>query len=308
MRRRRPPLNPLRTFEVAARHMSFTDAADELGVSQVAVSRQIRALEEYLEVSLFERTHRSIRLTETGERLFPAVNRSLDDLERAVATVSMRGRRDVLYVHTHTTFGQRWLIPRLQHFHDRFGDIEIRLTASVHPTIDPKAKQAVVIRTGTGDFDGFDAEFLAPLELVPVCAKQLARSWKVKDAPDNLARHTLLHSFARPHDWDMWLAAAGVTGIDATRGLKFENSVLAYEAALQGIGVAMGVRVLVAEYLRLGSLIAPFRHVLPLDVGYYLLVPTNRRPSTAMKVFRSWLLEEIGSSPRQTVTVAPSAR
>jgi LysR family transcriptional regulator, glycine cleavage system transcriptional activator len=294
MLRNRPPLNPLRTFEVAARHMSFTDAAQELGVSQVAVSRQIRALEEYLEISLFERTHRSIRLTENGERLFPAVNRALDDLERAVASVSMHGRRDVLYVHTHTTFGQRWLIPRLQHFHDRFRNIEIRLTASVHPTIDPKAKQAVVIRTGTGDFDGFDAEFLAPLELIPVCAKQIVKAWKIKGSPDNLAGHTLLHSFARPHDWEMWLASAGVKKIDATRGLRFENSVLAYEAALQGIGIAMGVRVLVSEYLRLGSLVAPFKHVLPLDIGYYLLIPKNRRISPAMRVFRNWLLEEIG--------------
>jgi LysR family glycine cleavage system transcriptional activator len=298
MLRRRPPLNPLRTFEVAARHMSFTGAAQELGVSQVAVSRQIRALEEYLEVSLFERTHRAIGLTENGELLFPAVNRALDDLEHAVAAVSMRGRRDVLYVHTHTTFGQRWLIPRLQHFHDKFGNIEIRLTASVHPTIDPKAKQAVVIRTGTGNFDGFDAEYLAPVELLPVCAKQLSRTWKAKDAPAQLAKRTLLHSFARPHDWEMWLASAGITGIDPTRGLKFENSVLAYEAALQGIGVAMGVRVLVSEYLRLGSLVAPFGHVLELDLGYYLLMPKNRRPSPAMKAFRNWLMEEIGSGRR----------
>jgi LysR family glycine cleavage system transcriptional activator len=295
MQRRRPPLNPLRTFEVAARHMSFTGAAEELGVSQVAVSRQIRALEEYLEVSLFERSHRSIGLTENGERLFPPVNRALDDLEHAVAAVSMRGRRDVLYVHTHTTFGQRWLIPRLQHFHDKFGNIEIRLTASVHPTIDPKARQAVVIRTGTGDFDGFDAEYLAPLELLPVCAKQLSRSWKAKDAPSQLAKRTLLHSFARPHDWEMWLASAGIAGIDPTRGLKFENSVLAYEAALQGIGVAMGVRVLVSEYLRLGSLVAPFDHVLTLDLGYYLLMPKNRRASPAMRAFRNWLMDEISS-------------
>lgn len=293
MRRRRTPLNPIRTFEVAARRMSFTAAAEELGVSQVAVSRQIRALEEYLEVSLFERSHRAIKLTENGERLFPAVNKALDDIDRAVAAVNMRGRRDVLSVHTHTTFGQRWLIPRLQRFHDRFNSIEIRLTASAHPTIDKQATQAV-IRTGTGDFEGCDAEFLAPVELIPVCAKQLTSSWKIKDSPDNLAKHTLLHSFARPDDWAMWLASAGVKDIDATRGLKFENSVLAYEAALQGIGVAMGVRVLVSQYLRLGSLVAPFKHVLPLNLGYYLLIPRSRRLAPGMRDFRNWLLEEIG--------------
>ena len=294
MQRRRAPLNPLRTFEVAARCMSFTAAAEELNVTQVAVSRQIRALEQYLEVSLFERSHRAIKLTESGERLFPAVNRALDDIDRAVAAVSMRGRRDVLSVHTHTTFGQRWLIPRLQRFHDRFRNIEIRLTASAHPSIDRNAAQAV-IRTGTGRFDGCDAEFLAPVELIPVCAKSLTKSWKVKDSPDNLARHTLLHSLARPNDWAAWLASVGVKNIDATRGLKFENSVLAYEAALQGIGVAIGVRVLVAQYLRLGSLVAPFPQVLPLDLGYYLLIPRGRRMAPGMRIFRNWLLEEIGS-------------
>ncbi|NVO15292.1 MAG: LysR family transcriptional regulator [Rhodoplanes sp.] len=294
MRGRRVPLNPIRTFEVAARCLSFTAAAKELNVTQVAVSRQIRALEEYLEVSLFERSHRSIRLTENGQRLFPAINRALDDIDGAVAAVSMRGRRDVLSVHTHTTFGQRWLIPRLQRFHDRFADIEIRLTASAHPVIDARANQ-VVIRTGTGRFDGCDAEFLAPVELIPVCTKALTKSWKVKSSPANLARHTLLHSLARPNDWAQWLASVGMTTIDATRGLKFENSVLAYEAALQGIGVAMGVRVLVAQYLRLGSLVAPFPHVLPLDLGYYLLVSKDRRISPGIKVFRDWLRDEISA-------------
>jgi len=295
MRRRSTPLNPLRAFEVAARHMSFAGAADELGVSQVAVSRQIRALEEYLEISLFEREHHSIKLTENGERLFPAVNRALDDIDRAVAAVSVRGRRDVLFVHTHTTFGLRWLIPRLQHFHDKFGSIEIRLTASAHPTFDKKMSQAVMIRTGTGDFENCDAELLAPVELLPVCAKKLTMSWNIGDSPANLTKHTLLHSFARPDDWAMWLSAAAVKNVDPTRGLKFENSVLAYEAALQGIGVAMGVRVLVAEDLRTGSLVAPFEYILPLNLGYYLLIPRSRRMTPAMKIFRNWLLEEIRS-------------
>ena len=274
--------------------MSFTAAAQELNVTQVAVSRQIRALERYLDVALFERRHRSIKLTENGERLFPAINRALDDIDRAVSGVSRRGRRDVLSVHTHTTFGQRWLIPRLQRFHDRFGGIEIRLTASAHPAIDRPDMQAV-IRTGTGRFDGCDCEFLAPVELVPVCAKSLIKSWADPSSPANLAKLTLLHSLARPDDWAMWLSSAGMTTVDPSRGLKFENSVLAYEAALQGIGIAMGVRVLVAQYLRLGSLVAPFAHTLPLDLGYYLLTPRGRSLSPAMRHFRDWLREEIGS-------------
>jgi LysR family glycine cleavage system transcriptional activator len=291
---RRPPLNPLRAFEAAARHMSFTGAARELNVTQVAVSRHIRALEQYLEIALFERNHRSIKLTESGERLFPSINRALDEIDRAVSAISMRGRRDVLSVHTHTTFGQRWLIPRLQRFHDRFNSIEIRLTASADPAIDRPDMQAV-IRTGNGQFDGCDSKFLAPIELIPVCAKSLVRPDGDPVSVADVNRHTLLHSLARPNDWATWLASAGVRHIDPSRGLKFENSVLAYEAALQGIGIAMGVRVLVAQYLRLGSLVAPFGHTVPLGIGYYLLTPRGRPLPTGLRHFHDWLVEEINS-------------
>lgn len=133
MARTRPPLNPIRAFETAARHLSFTAAAEELGITQIAVSRQVRVLEEYLEVPLFERSHRSIRLTPEGARLFPAASRALDEINAAVASLSMRGRRDVLLVQTYSTFAQRWLIPRLWRFHQRLPTVEIRLSASVAP-------------------------------------------------------------------------------------------------------------------------------------------------------------------------------
>ena len=133
MVRTRPPLNPICAFETAARHLSFTIAGEELGITQIAVSRQVRVLEEYLEVPLFERSHRSIKLTAEGARLFPAASRALDEINAAVASTSMRGRRDVLLVQTYSTFAQRWLIPRLWRFHQRLPTIEICLSASVAP-------------------------------------------------------------------------------------------------------------------------------------------------------------------------------
>ncbi len=292
MHRKRPPLNPIRSFEAAARHRSFTEAAKELGVTQVAVSRQVRALEDYLGVALFVRDHRTITLTEHGAKLFPPVNRAFDEIFRALPTIGARNRQGALSIQSYTTFGQRWLVPRLSRFHERFKSIELRLTASVHPVDFDRQDIHAAIRTGKGRISGCTCDFLLPIELVPVCSPRLLESLNRSNSADLLGRHVLLHSLARPDDWAAWLAAAGVAGVDPRSGLKFENSVLAYEAALQGIGLAMGVRVLVEPYLRLGSLVAPFGPGLRLDSGYYLVRPEGRPMSPALRHFRAWLLEE----------------
>jgi LysR family transcriptional regulator, glycine cleavage system transcriptional activator len=292
MVRRRPPLNPIRAFETAARHMSFTAAAEELGITQIAVSRQVRVLEGYLEVPLFERSHRSIRLTAEGARLFPAMNRALDEINEAVAGMSMRGRRDVLVVQTYSTFAQRWLIPRMWRLHERLPKVEVRLLASVAPVDFGRGQIHAAIQRRSAQMERCDVDFLAPVELLPVCSPTLAEGWSEASPAELLTRRPLLHSLARPNDWKLWLSSAGLTQIDPNRGMKFENSVLAYEAALQGIGVAMGMRVLVEQYLRSGSLIAPFGPPLALDDGYYLLIPRGRQRPPALRRFRDWLLEE----------------
>ena len=292
MVRARPPLNPIRAFETAARHLSFTAAGEELGITQIAVSRQVRVLEDYLEVPLFERSHRSIRLTAEGARLFPAASRALDEINAAVASLSMRGRRDVLVVQTYTTFAQRWLIPRLWRFHQRLPTIEIRLWASVAPVDFERGQIHAAIQRRSALMERCDADLLAPVELLPVCSPGLIEGRSEASGAEMLTRQTLLHSLARPDDWKLWLSSAGLKSIEPSRGMKFENSVLAYEAALQGIGIAMGVRVLVEQYLRSGSMVAPFGPPLALDDGYYLLVPRGRRPPPALRHFRDWLLEE----------------
>jgi LysR family glycine cleavage system transcriptional activator len=137
-----------------------------------------------------------------------------------------------------------------------------------------------------------DCDFIAPIELIPVCSPSLIEPTGDRDDSKSLSRHTLLHSFARPRDWATWLASRGLVNVDPDRGLKFENSVLAYEAALQGMGVAIGVRILVEQYLRVGSLIAPFGPTVPLNSGYYLLTPRGRPTSPMLRNFRNWLIEE----------------
>jgi len=293
--RRQVPLNSLRAFEAAGRHMSFTVAAEELNVTQVAVSRQVRVLEDYLEVPLFVRGHRSLKLTEDGERLLAAISGALEDIDRVISAISLRGRRDVLAIQAYTTFAQKWLIPRLAAFHERHPNIEVRLTTSLQPVNFDRHNVHAAIRLGRGEFDGCDSVLVFPIELAPVCSPRLLENTKVEGAA-GLSKLTLLHSLARRDDWGYWLQSAGFTGVDPQRGLKFESSALSYEAALQGIGVAIGVRVLVEAYLRAGTLVCPFTHTCRLDEGYYLVSPKNRPTTSALKAFRDWVRREASTA------------
>lgn len=305
-RRNRPPLNALRAFEASARLLSFTLAGEELGVTQVAVSRHVRTLEEYLGTVLFKRGPRSLRLTSEGARLLPSISRALDEISLAVSQVSRRGRRDVLAIQAYTTFAQHWLIPLLSNFHDRHPGIEVRLSASLQPVDFDRQDVDAAVRSGTGHWPGLEADLLTPIELVPVMNPALLKGAEALRRPEDLAGTTLLHSLARPDDWDAWLRGAVSAGaVDSRKGLKFESSAMAYEAASQGLGVAIGVKVLVERYLASGVLVAPFARTLTLPEGYYLVRPRDRPASAALKAFRSWLIEEL-SQVRQASSDRPS--
>ncbi|SPA33159.1 Transcriptional regulator [Cupriavidus taiwanensis] len=294
MRSSLPPLNPLRAFEAAGRLGSFTLAAQELRVSQVAVSKQVRALEEYFGVTLFERGHRSITLTPDGARMLPAVTLALDQIAAATSGLKHRGRSDMLSIQAYTTFAQRWLIPRLAAFPRMFPDIEVRVTASLLPANFGHGGIDAAIRSGTGEWPGMSADFLTPLELVPVCRPGLIDGG-VADPAVWLRGATLLHSLSRPEDWSVWLKGRGIEGVGMRDSMRFENSAMAYEAALQGAGIAIGIRVLVESYLASGALVAPFDYVHRLDGGYYLIYPSTARPSRTLALFRDWLLSATGT-------------
>jgi LysR family transcriptional regulator, glycine cleavage system transcriptional activator len=285
------PLNPLKAFEAAARLESLTTAAHELGVSQVAVSRQVRVLEEYLGVVLFQRSHRSIQLTRDGKQLLDGISDAFEQINNAVHRVSRRGRRDILAIQSYTTFSQRWLIPRLPDFHAQNPNMEVRLTSSTVPADFATQNLDAAVRSGRGDWDGLHSDKLTSIELVPVCTEGLLKETNLRD-PSDLSRVTLLHSISRPKDWLTWLRANNLD-IDASRGLKFENSALAYEAALQGIGVAIGVKVLVDHYLRIGAFSAPFEQTVMLDEGYYLTWPRDSVPSAPLRKFHAWLKTQL---------------
>ncbi|NYI02750.1 LysR substrate-binding domain-containing protein [Cupriavidus plantarum] len=296
MRKVLPPLNPLRAFEAAARLSSFTLAAEELCVSQVAISRQVRSLEEYFGVPLFERGHRSIALTQDGARLLPTLTRALDDIAAAASGLRHRGQRDLLSIQAYTTFAQRWLIPRLTSFQKALPHIDMRLTASLRPASFEHGGLDAAIRSGQGDWPGMHADFLAPLELVPVCRPGLLAGLSAEPG-EALRAVTLLHSLSRPDDWSAWLRAHGIVRVGGHDGMKFENSAMAYEAALQGAGIAIGIRVLVDGYLASGELVAPFSGIHRLDGGYYLVYPVAAPQTDAFLAFRTWLLEAATSVP-----------
>ncbi|UDM52853.1 transcriptional regulator GcvA [Cupriavidus sp. MP-37] len=289
-----PPLNALRAFEAAARHLSITVAAEELHVTPGAVSRQIRALEQGLGVQLLHRGHRQISLTRTGEDYYRAVTRAMDDLREATRRLSKRARRRQLKVRAYTTFAMRWLIPRLSSFHAANPGIEVLLTASLDPVDFRREDIDGAIRLGDGKWHGVNAFRLVSNILLPVCSPALLDAGpKVKRAAD-LQHQTLLHSIARPDDWSHWLKAARADkAVDARSGMTFQSSAMAYAAAVEGQGFAMAQRFLVAADLDAGRLVAPFRQTVDMgDFTYYLLTPAERKESPSMAVFRQWLLAQ----------------
>ena len=287
-----PPLNALRAFEAAARHLSITIAAEELHVTPGAVSRQIRSLEDGLGVQLLHRGHRQISLTRTGEDYYRAVTRAMDDLREATRRLGKRARRKQLKVRAYTTFAMRWLIPRLSSFHAANPGIEVLLTASLDPVDFRKEDIDGAIRLGDGKWSGVNTHRLVSNILVPVCSPGVAAGSPEVKKPADLQHQTLLHSIARPDDWAHWLKAARADAqVDARSGMTFQSSAMAYAAAMEGQGFAIAQRFLVAADLEAGRLVAPFRQAVDMgDFTYYLLTPADRKESASMAVFREWLL------------------
>ncbi len=303
MERKLPPLNPIRAFEAAARHLSFTLAAKELNVSQVAVSRQVHVLEKYLEVTLFERGARSVELTPEGARLLPSLTQAFADIEKAVSLVNMRGRKNVVAIQAYTTFAQWWLIPRMGEFHKAFPDIEVRLAASLEEVNFSRQNLDAVIASKPSASEANTSEFLLPCHLLPVCIPSLLTNLPAKLGPSDVRRFTLLHSLSRQEAWDEWLKSAGCSDVRTNRGLKFESSAMALEAALGGMGVAMGIFELVQKHLKSGQLIAPFGHIHESQRGYYVVRPADRPISKALQIFLNWLTEQARRSREEGATM-----
>lgn len=289
--RQLPPLNALRAFEASARHLSFTLAAEELHVTQGAVSRHIKLLEAHFGVPLFRRLHRGLELTERGRLLLPALSDAFDRISRAATRVTEESPD--LKLKVAPSFAIRWLIPRLSGFQAERPDIQVRLTTVWFTEVDFEREGFdACIDIGDGPWPGLAADFIASEDLMPVCAPALTAGHPPLRQPADLAHHTLLHPTPDHHDWRAWLEAAGVTGVDPSGGQTFGSLDHAARAAASGLGVAMGDRALIAEDLATGRLVTPFDVVLTATSAYYFLCPKATAEEPKIAAFRRWLIAE----------------
>lgn len=287
-----PPLNAIRVFEAIGRTGSVKAAAEELFVTPGAASRQLAKLEESLQVPLFKRSHRQIALTPAGQRYFETVSEVLIQLSDATDEIKTSKGRRPLHIWCPMTFGQRWLVPRLQAFRAQHPDRDVIFTTSLGPIDRNSTTTDVAIRIGRGSWPGCVSHRLMPIRLTPVCSPALIEQVGPFRSTRDLLRATLLQSSARPAYWRLWLEAAGAKEIDPDRGITFESVSLAYQMAISGAGVAMGQGVLVAEDLRSGRLVAPFPLVADSMDAFYLIYPNRLSHDPFVCQFRDWVLGE----------------
>jgi LysR family glycine cleavage system transcriptional activator len=288
--RRLPPLGAVRAFEAAARHLSFTHAAEELYVTHGAISHQVRNLEQYLGCALFRRLHRRIVLTAAGEGLFAKVRVAFDLLEMTTAQVATAYTKRPLVVSCIATFSMRWLMPRLHQFQARHPDIDLHLCAPDSPVECPRDDIDVSIRAGLAhESEELEHQAFLDEEFGPVCSPALMQRCPLV-RPEDLHQHTLLHTETRKHAWHDWLRITGVAGVEPTAGQRFETFYFLLQAAASGFGVAIGPYPLVADDIATGRLIAPFGFV-PHGLSMYVSYPKARATDPQLMAFRDWLLE-----------------
>lgn len=293
MHRRLPPLNAVKAFEAAARHASFTRAADELHVTHGAVSRQVQTLEDWLGVPLFERHNRRVVLTEAGAAYAAEIGAALDRIALATARQAEQGRPRLLHVNALATFTLRWLIPRLSGFQRANPAIELRLTTSNVPLARLTEPFDVAIRGGPETRPGHVAEPFLSERRIPVCSPALLRRLPL-DEPAQLRQHTLLHAATLPRVWPDWLRAAGVPDLAPQASVTLEHFYLTLQAALDGLGIAMGPERLIADDVAAGRLVLPFAGPALPARSYYTYVPEARTQDPAIRAFCGWLAETAG--------------
>jgi LysR family transcriptional regulator, glycine cleavage system transcriptional activator len=299
MSARLPSLNGLRAFEAAARHLSFTNAAAELNVTQTAISHQIRRLEQELGIRLFVRQNRSLVLTPEARDYLPGVRAAFNDLRLATDRLLRKDNDHVLTVSTLASLAAKWLLPRLSAFQEAHPGIDVRITTS-STLVDFKGGDVdTAIRYGRGRWPGLRADWLTADELFPVCSPALLGGNRPLKCPEDLAHYTLLHSSGGyDDDWRLWLTAAGLpTNISEQPGLTFDLILMTVQAAIDGIGVAMGRTSYVEADIAKGRLVVPFKITLPADAGFYLVSPEARADSPKLAAFRQWLAASVQNKP-----------
>lgn len=307
------PLNALNAFEVAARHESFSKAAEELNVTPAAVSQQIRMLEELLGVQLFHRLNRGLALTGAGKSGLQKLQDGFQSVNEAVQQIRAEPSADSLDVWMAPSFASKWLMPRMHRFVEEHPAIDLRVSASgdlvdtnvsapsLSEEILRKHDIDVAIRFGSGNYPGCRVEKLMNVTSLPMCSPALLNdAARPLRTPDDLQNHTLLHDVTpyegRP-DWTSWLDAVGASQVDGTRGLRFNRVSLALAAAVEAQGVVLSLEQLAANDLELGRLVVPFEHRVRLEHAYHVISLENTREDDRVVLFKEWLFREVEAMP-----------
>lgn len=298
MSRRLPPLNALKAFEAAARNLSFTRAAEELFVTQAAISHQIKGLEEYLGIKLFRRRNRSLLLTEEGQSYFLEIKDIFSAISDATERLLARSAKGALTVSLQPSFAIQWLVPRLVRFSEVHPDIDVRIKAvdldegSLTDDVD------VAIYYGKGNWPGLRADKLHTEYLIPVCSPMLLMGTKPLKTPEDLTRHTLLHDTSR-RDWKAWFKQLDIQAANVNQGPIFSHSSMVIQAAIHGQGVALGHSVLTQPEIDAGRLVCPFEQVLMSKNAYYLVCHESQAALGKIAAFREWMLALVTKEEKQ---------
>ena len=290
MSRRLPPLNSLKVFEAAARHLSFTRAAEELFVTQAAVSHQIKALEEFLGLKLFRRRNRSLLLTEEGQGYFSDIKDIFGSIAEATDKLLERTEKGALTISLPPSFAIQWLVPRLSDFNQKEPDIDVRIKAvdldegSLTDDVD------VAIYYGRGHWPGLRTDLLYQEYLIPLCSPNLLLGSKPLEKLADLANHTLLHDTSR-HYWKQFAKDHGLESVNVNHGPIFSHTTMVLQAAIHGQGIALGNNVLAKPEMDAGRLIAPFDEILMTPNAFYVVCDEKQADMGRIATFRDWMLK-----------------
>jgi len=304
MRKKIPSTAALLAFEAAARHQSFTRAADELALTQSAICRQIAGLEDFLGVALFRRTRRGVQLTEAGESYGRQIAPRLDALERdTLSMMAHHGAGGALELAVVPTFATRWLLPRLGGFQAQNPEIVVNMSTQTRPFLFDQTEFDAAIYFGDAGWPGTEAHFLMHEFAVPVCSPALPGA-REGMAPAEIALLPLLQQSTRPYAWRQWFEAAGVEAARDMAGMRLELFSMLAQAAIERMGVALIPPFLIQQELAAGLLMTPCRRSFPSTRAYYLIVPERKAERPALTRFREWLVATAHSAAG---TMAPTA-
>lgn len=320
---RLPPLNALRAFESAARHLSFKNAARELCVTPTAISHQIKLLEDFLGLELFLRLTRSLKLTPAGEAMLPKVREGLECFAAAVEGARIQLPKGRLIVVAPPSFAARWLVPRLKRLYALEPELNLHLVGSLNAIENAEAEATLAYESidlregdsplaicfGSGDYPGFQVDRLFASDYIAVCSPKLLEGAHPLRHPVDIRFHTLIHDDtianerARP-SWEEWARLAGVTGVNTSAGPHFGDSGLAVAAAIDGLGIALASKPLAEAEIAAGRLVSPFKVTVQQPYAYYLLAPVAISARPQVERFRRWLLEEVEEMKRVSARAA----